>query len=165
MYVCTGLPIRDFRFWYVCLFVDSLLLLLSLLLTLRRRRGSHLDLCAPGVATKAAIGDCDAILAVLTSCSIGLDSSEKSLVRELLVLSLLADTPSSILAALNRRSDCYQGIHVSCGNYSNSFTAAGADWIGSRRGFSADSMWQFTHVEYATSKDGNWEPLEGLPRD
>lgn len=46
MYVCTGLPIRDFRFWHVCLSVDSLLLLLllSLLLTLRRRRGSHLGL-------------------------------------------------------------------------------------------------------------------------
>lgn len=55
---------------FVCLYVDSLLLLLlllSLLLTLRRLWGSHLNSCAPGVATKAAIGDCDAILAVLTS--------------------------------------------------------------------------------------------------
>lgn len=81
------------------------------------------------------------------------------------MLSLLADAPSSILAALSRRSDCNQDIHVSCGNYANSFTAAGAGWIGSRRGSSMDSMWQFTHVEYATSKDGNWESLESLPRD
>lgn len=81
---------------------------------------------------KAAIGDSDVKLAVLTSCfrSVG-TLPKKSLVRELLVLPLLADAPSSILAALNRRSDCYRGIHVSCGNYANPFTAAGAGWIGS----------------------------------
>lgn len=81
------------------------------------------------------------------------------------MLSLLVDAPSSILAALNRRSDCNQDIHVSCGNYANSFTAAGAGWIGSRRGSSTNLMWQFTYVEYATSQDGDWEPLESLPRD
>lgn len=51
----------------VYFFVDSLLLLLSLLLMLRRRWESHSDSCAPGVAMKAAIGDSDAILAVVTS--------------------------------------------------------------------------------------------------
>lgn len=130
----------------------------SLLLMLRRRRGSYLGL----MCTRSRNEGCNR---ESESCSIGWDSFKNSLVRELLVLSLLADAPSSILAALNGRSDCYRGIHISRGNYANLSTAARAGWIGSRRGSSTNLMWQLTYVEYAPSQDGDWESLEGLPRD